>query len=280
MAAYDFALDYGTLHEARKDLHDLANRIGPTLKSSVFSELGDGTKSDAEAKFGNSDLTSAFRTFYRLASGPMKDAEDRLKQLGDTFGGVADGFFNTDAEISQGLGVMGGRLGLDEWRRKKAAWDYYNQNKDKCVPDENGKMPDFCYATDPGDPPTSFTVTADDGGKVQTQLTLDKNNNVTKEVTTVTHNGQTYTSVTTYSEDGKSHTTETTYADGTKTTSKTTYGENRDSYTTETTDADGKKSTTVVDVKEDGSGTMTITDADGTKTEYRRNSRWELWKEV
>ncbi|MEV5411198.1 hypothetical protein AB0K60_20450 [Thermopolyspora sp. NPDC052614] len=274
----NFALDYGTLHEARKDLHDLANRIGPTLKDSVFEDMGSGT-SDVAGAFGNDELDRAFRTFYRVASGPMSDAEDRLRKLGDMFGGVADSFFNTDAEISQGLGVMGGRLGLSEWRRKKAAWDFRNANSDKCVPDANGKMPDFCSATDPGPPPTTFTVKGENG-QVDTVLTLDQNNNVTKETTTVTHDNQKYTSVTTYSEDGKSYTTVTTYADNTTATSTTTYGANPDSYTTETVNGDGTKSTTVVEVKEDGSGTMTVTDAEGNKTTYQRKTRWELWTKV
>lgn len=254
MPDFDFAMDYGTLHEARNDLYELANSISPTLKDSLFADLGSGSRNDAEAVFGNSDLTDGFRSLYRLASGPMRNAEDRLKKLGDTFGGVADSFFNTDAQISEGMGAMGSRMGLDEWRQKKKAWDYRNEHSDQCVADAEGNMPEFCSATDPGPPPVDYYVNADNGN-VHTHLTLDDDYNVVTETTTVTHNDQTYTSTTTYSDNGKNYTTETVYADG-------------------------SKSTSVVTVNDDGSATMTVTDNDGNTTEYRRSGPGKEWTEV
>ncbi|MFJ6217299.1 hypothetical protein ACIQGZ_28800 [Streptomyces sp. NPDC092296] len=250
----DFAMDYGILNEARKDLYDLADRISPTLTSSVFSELGSGNLGDARDVFGNDTLTDAFRSLYRLSKDPMNRAVDHLKKLGDTFGAVADGFFDVDSQIADGLGVMGTEMGLDAWRDKKAAWDYRNAHADQCVPDEHGNVPDFCRATDPGAPPLDQTLETGNG-QVHTHLTLDGDNNVVKEETTVTHDGQTYTSTTTYSDGGHSYTTDTVYSDGT-----TNHAETH--------------------LDDDGSGTMTVTDGDGAKTEYRRGGSGQEWQPV
>ncbi|GII52605.1 hypothetical protein Pth03_09940 [Planotetraspora thailandica] len=250
----DFLIDYDLLHEARKDLHDLADRISPALNDSVFSQLGRGDYGDAGEVFGNEAVTGAFRSLYRFAQDPMNRAKDHLTQLGDIFGSVADAFFDADSQIAEGLGVMGSRMGLDDWRNKKDAWDYRNAHADECVPNENGDMPGFCGATDPGPPPTDLTYTTD-GGQTHTHLTLDENYNVVKEETTVTHNGQTYTSVTTYSDGGKSYTTDTTFSNG-----STTHAETH--------------------LNDDGSGTMTVTDGDGKKTEYHRDGSGKQWEQV
>ncbi|WP_146615949.1 hypothetical protein [Nonomuraea aridisoli] len=251
----DFALDYSVLHEARKDLHDLADRIAPTLGGSDFANLGKGDFGDAQAIFGHAGLTNAFRSLYRLSKDPMENAVDRLKRLGDLFGSVSDAYFDVDAQIADGLGVMGAQLGLDEWRKDKAAWDYRNEHADKCVPDANGDMPDFCRATDPGAPPVDQVINTPNG-QVHTHLTLDENNNVVKEETTVTHDDQSYSSVTTYSDGGRSYRTETTFSDGGRTVADTRI------------------------TNDDGGGTMTVTDQDGKKTEYTRDNRSEEWKQV
>jgi hypothetical protein len=250
----DFALDYGILHSARQDLHDLADRIGPTLKDSVYAQLGRGDYGNAEDIFGNSELTASFRSLYRLSKDPMNRAEKNLRQLGDIFGSVADAYFDVDAQIADGMGVMGTEMGLDSWRSKKSAWDYRQAHAGECVPDANGKMPDFCQAADPGAPPVDQTIQTGDG-TVHTHLTLDGNNNVIKEETTVTHNGQTYGSVTTYADDHRSYVTDTTYADGTK------------------NHAD-------VHINADGTGTMTVTDNDGKKSDYTRGGSGQEWKQV
>ncbi|GGL04118.1 hypothetical protein Sme01_64530 [Sphaerisporangium melleum] len=245
----DFVLDYSVLHEAKKDLHDLADRISPTLNNSVFSQLGKGDLGDAQDVFGNDTLTSAFRSLYRLSKDPMNRAVDKLKNLGDIFGSVADAYFDVDAQIADGFGVMGTRMGLDEWRDKKDAWEYHLQHLDECT--GGADAPAHCGATDPGPPPVDQHIETENGS-VDTHLTLDDKGNVVKEETTVTHNGQTYHSVTTYSDGGRSYTTETTYADGTKNVAE-------------------------VHMNEDGSGTMTVTDDKGEKTEYHRDpgKQWE-----
>ncbi|WP_033340946.1 hypothetical protein [Catenuloplanes japonicus] len=271
----DFAIDYGLLHEARKDLHALADRIGPQLKDSAFAAVG-SSYGDADTVFGNATLGSAFRSLYLRSKSPMGKAEEDLRQLGDIFGAVADGYFDVDAQIANGMGMMGASLGLDEWRSDKEAWDYLQGHRSECVPDAEGKMPDFCSATDPGAPPTHYTVETANGS-VTTDLTLDANNNVVKEQTTVVAGDQRYTSTTSYS--GNVQTTDTVYGDGSTTHSVTTTGEHGSSVT-DTTAGDGSTTHTVITLNESGGGTMTSTDAEGTVTTHTRPDRYASWQEV
>lgn len=270
----DFAIDYNVLHTARKDLHDLADRTGPTLKNSDFATLGKDDNGDAADVFGDAQLAAAFSTLYYRAKNPMEKAEDDLRQLGDIFGAVADAFFNMDAQIAEGAGVMGTEMGLGDWRAKHDAWLKHDQwvkdnnlwqqylaNKDKCQGD--GDLPDYCRATDPGPepvdpgaPPTDHTITTPDGSTVHTTLTLDDKYNVTKETTTVTTSkGQTYSSVTMYKDDGRSYSTDTTYAD----------------HSTSHSD---------VTINADGSGTMTVTDGDAKKSDYTRSGPGAQWVQI
>ncbi|WP_406087133.1 hypothetical protein [Kitasatospora purpeofusca] len=250
----DFSMDYGVLHEARKDLHNLADRISPTLHDSLFSQYGSGKLGDAQAVFGDPNVTNGFRSLYRLSKDPMNRAVDHLKQLGDVFGAVADGFFDVDAQIADGLGVMGANMGLDQWRDRQAAWEYRNAHADQCHPGADGSVPEFCRATDPGVPPVDQTIDTANGS-VHTHLTLDADHNVIKEETTVTHDGQSYTSTTSYSDHGRSFTTDTVYADGTKNHAET-------------------------HLHEDGSGDMTVTDNDGTATQYHRDGPGREWQQT
>lgn len=250
----DFAMDYAILNSARRDLHDLADRISPTLSNSLFSQYGSGRVGGSEAVFGDVNVSNGFRTLYRLSKDPMNRAVDHLKQLGDVFGSVADGYFGVDAQIADGLGIMGAHMGLDDWRGKKDAWNYRNAHADQCVPGPDGKLPDFCGATDPGAPPVDQTINTGNG-QVHTHLTLDGDNNVIKEDTTVTHDGQTYTSSTSYTDNGRSYTTDTVYADGTKNHAET-------------------------HLHDDGSGDMTVTDNNGVKTDHHRGGAGQEWQQV
>ncbi|MEV6520325.1 hypothetical protein AB0M43_00100 [Longispora sp. NPDC051575] len=272
----DFAIDYSVLHAARKDLHDLADRIGPHLKDSAFAQVGGDYGSDTV--FGDSGLATAFRALYRTARHPMDKADEDLRQLGDIFGSVADGYFDVDAQIANGMGMMGASLGLDEWKDKKAAWDYLQAHRSECIAGPDGSMPEFCSATDPGRPPTDFTVNTA-SGSVTTHLTLDEHNNVVKEETTVVAGDQRYTSTTTYTPDGKSQTTDTTFADGSTTHSVTTNGEHGSSVT-DTTDNSGAHTHTEITLSENGGGSMVTTGNDGTKTEYTRPDRYAPWTKV
>jgi len=277
----DFAIDYGLLHEARKDLHELADRVGPRLGDSVFAQVGGVDYPDADPVFGDEELASAFRSLYQQAQHPMDKAEDDLRELGDIFGAIADGYFDVDAQIANGMGMMGASLGLDEWRRKKSEWDFFQEHRGECTPDPDGSVPDFCHATDPGPPQTDFVVDTGDGS-VKTHLTLDENYNVVKEETTVISGDQRYTSVSSYSDGGKTQTTDTTFADGSTSHSVTKYFEHGSS-ATDTTAGDGSTSHTEITLDDNGGGTMVVSGSDGSRTEYKRpdqNAKWETVSDI
>jgi hypothetical protein len=274
----DFAIDYGVLHSAREDLHKLADEIKPTLSSSDYATLGEHSRGTARDVFGDAELAAAFGTLYERSRHPMQKAEDDLRRLGDTFGAVADAFFNMDSQIAEGAGVMGQNLGLSDWRSRhrawldhdkwaaqNALWQKYLANKGACDGDDPAALPDFCRATDPGPepgdpgpPPVDQVINTPGGGRVHTVLTLDDKYNVVTEKTTVTtagsngHNGQTYTSTTTYKPDGRSYTTDTVFADHSTTHSDVT-------------------------INPDGTGTMTVKDGDGKVSGYSRSGPGAKW---
>ncbi|WP_432836674.1 hypothetical protein [Dactylosporangium sp. CA-092794] len=250
----DFSLDYNTLYQIQSNLHTLADQIGPQLKDTAFAAEGNKDYGESDATFGNSSLAESFRLLYTMAEDPMNRAEERLKQLGDLFGAVADAYFNVDAQIADGLGILGGSFGLSNWRYEKSLWDYKQAHLDQCVAGPDGSMPYFCSATDPGAPPLDVT-TSTGNGSVRTQLTLDDQGNVIREESWITHDGHSYHSVTNYTND-------------------------RNDYTTVTTFADGSTNTTVVHLNPDRSGTMSVTGSDGKVTQYTRSGPDSGWQEV
>ncbi|MFI1728944.1 serine/arginine repetitive matrix protein 2 [Streptomyces acidicola] len=301
----DFSIDYGALHDVQRQMRELADAADSGGATGVFKDVGEASSSERKTLFGSSDLSYAFNLFYSRSSSRTKQAKDGLKELADTFSGVADTFFNADAQLSSAAGLMSGSIGLDEWKsdkeaydswqEDKTAWDayleeigaadYFEQNPDAeigtvCKADD---APGWCETwindddapDDPGDPPekpsekppTEYTY-EDEQGKVQVSVELDDDYNVMKETSTITTpDGQSYTSVTTY--DSEPQIIEPENGDS---------YDARD-YTMETTYADGSKTTTEVVINDDGSGTMTTTDGDGNKTVSTRSGPEEDWSE-
>lgn len=248
----DFALDYGVLHKAKDDLHSLADQIGPKLGESAFDQVGDQTwiEWDTDTPFGNVELGQAFGLLHTKVSYSMSKAESDIRQLGDLFGAVADAFFDVDAQIASGMGVMGSTMKLDEWRSKQKAWDYKQAHLSECTPKDGETAPGFCSAVDPGKPQLDYDVTTATG-KVHTHLTLDDHYNVTQEESTITTNGQTYTSTTTY--------------------------QSTTDYTTKTTFADNTTTTSAIHMNGDGTGTMSVTDNAGAVTTYHKTGPGAEW---
>ncbi|MDH6554028.1 hypothetical protein M2160_008125 [Streptomyces sp. SAI-117] len=301
----DFSIDYGALHNVQAQMRDLADAADSGGATGVFKEVGEATGSERKALFGSSDLSYAFNLFYTRSSSRTQQAKDGLTELADTFSGVADAFFNADAQLSSAAGLMSGSIGLDEWKNDKeayeswqndkAAWDAYLQDigaSDYFAEHPDADIGTVCNAddapgwcetwindddapTDPGappdkpadDPPTSYTY-EDEQGKVDVTVELDDDYNVMKETSTITTpDGQSYTSVTTY--------------DSAPQVIQPANGDSFDvrDYTMETTYADGSKTTTQVVIDEDGSGTMTTTDADGNTTVSTRPGPYDDWSE-
>ncbi|TWD80918.1 hypothetical protein FB561_2015 [Kribbella amoyensis] len=261
----DIKMDYNLLNDAKKDLHELANDLIPSMDDDVFKSLGDGSADD---ELGSSEISSAVYSLQSNAEYTMGKAKDGLTKLGDSFGSVGEAFLQFDAEIAQGMHATNSNLALSNYQREKATWDYYLEHKDECVGDD---PPDFCSATDPGDDPPLDQTIVTDRGNVNTHLTLDDEGNVIKEETTVTYDGKTYTSVTDYSDDGNTIVSNSNYPDGSTVHNETKLDDEGGSHSVSTsTDTDGKKDVTDTTIEPDGSGTQTVTDSDGTVHEYTR----------
>jgi hypothetical protein len=235
-------IDYNILNDAKAALQDLAGNIKPLLDEGLFNTLA---SEDSSLVLGSSDVDLAVTGLHSNASGTLGRAHDGLIELSNSFGSVGEAFLSFDSGIAQGMGITGSSLGLSNYFRDKAQWDYFQAHQDQCVPGADGKVPDFCHATNPGDTPPLDQVITTDRGSVHTHLTLDGNNNVVKEESTVTYDGKTYTSLTTYSNDGRNITTDSGYPDG-STVHNETY------------------------LNPDGSGSMYTRNSDGSWTNYSR----------
>lgn len=238
-------IDYNILNDAKADLTELAGDIKPLLDQGLFSKLtyDDG----ATSLLGSADVAYAVGNLHDEAKGTLGRAHDGLVDLANSFGSVGEAFLQFDSELAQGLGVMGHNLGLDNWRREKSEWDYYQGHKDECKPGPDGKLPGFCGATDPGAPPLDQVIKTD-RGEIHTHLTVDDHNNVVREDSTVTYDGKTYKSVTDYSNDHNTIVTTTTYPDG-STVHNETY------------------------LKPDGSGDMYTRNSDGSWSNWTRGPK-------
>lgn len=235
-------IDYNILNDAKLDLHELAGNIKPMLDEGLFNTLA---TQDSAAILGSSDVDSAITGLNREARNTLGRAHDGLIELGNSFGSVGEAFLQFDSEIAQGMGITGSNLGLSNYFRDKAAWDYYQQHKDECKPGPDGKLPDFCSATNPGDTPPLDQVIKTDRGSVSTHLTLGgpDGKTVIREESTVVYDGKTYHSVTDYN--GNTIVTNTSYPDG-STVHNETY------------------------LNDDGSGSMYTRGSDGSWSNYTR----------
>ncbi|WP_432944040.1 hypothetical protein ACQPXM_01780 [Kribbella sp. CA-253562] len=238
-------IDYNILNDAKKNLHELAGNIKPMLDEGLFNTLAG---QDSSAILGSYDVDSAITGLHRNARGTLGQAHDKLIELGNSFGSVGEAFLQFDSEIAQGMGITGSNLGLSNYFRDKALWDYYQAHKNECVPGPDGSMPDFCSAKNPGDTPPLDQVIKTDRGEVHTHLTLDKDNKVIQEDSTVMYDGKLYHSVTDYSNDGNTIVTNTTYPDG-STVKNETY------------------------LNGDGSGSMYTRGSDGSWSNYTRGPK-------
>ena len=243
--AENLRINYNVLDDAKRDMLELAADIQPLLDKGMFSMLS-GSNQGIDL-LGHAEIAEAVTYLHTQARDNLTRAHDGLIQLGNSFGSVGDAFQQFDAELAKGWSITGHSLGLDNWKQDKQEWEYYQAHKDECVPGPDGKLPGFCSATDPGAPPVDQNI--DTGrGTIHTHLTLDGDNNVIREDTTVTYDGKDYTSTTTYSDDRHTTTTDSTYPDGSSVHN-------------------------VTHTNPDGSGTMHTSSSDGSWSDYTRGPK-------
>jgi hypothetical protein len=228
-------IDYNILNDAKRNLHELAGNIKPMLDEGLFNTLA---SQDSSAVLGSADVDAAVTGLHGNARNTLGRAHDGLIELGNSFGSVGEAFLQFDSEIAQGMGITGSNLGLQNYLNDKKQWDYYQAHKGECVPGPDGSMPDFCSAKDPGPPPLDQVIKTD-RGEVHTHLTLDENDKVIREESTVTYDGKTYHSVTDYSNGGNTIVTNTSYPDGSTVKNETYLNPDNGSGTMYTRGSDG-----------------------------------------
>jgi len=265
----ELAMSYSSLYQAKDDLYRLAEQVGPEIKKTLFAQIGNNPTVVPQGRFagipaggeqvldlvGDHDLARAIRVLYRQVKGTMDDAEPHLEQLGDLFGAVADAFFEADSQLAAAASTAAVKGHQSVWQAQQEQYDQYLQACGPDVPDP----PENCDQTvqKPSEkPPTTWSLkTDDDAGELTTEVTLDDDGEVLVEKTVARYDGHEWSVVTTYEDDHRSYTTITTAVDGSTTKS-------------------------VAKIEEDGSGTMTNTDADGYLTSYVRGDADEEWKLV
>ncbi|MEW2497758.1 serine/arginine repetitive matrix protein 2 [Streptomyces nodosus] len=306
----DFSIDYSALQTVQQKMRNLADDAGSGGATGVFREIGEATASERRSVLGSADLSSAFNLFYSRSSSRTKQAKDGLTQLADTFKGVSDTFFQADAQLASSGGLMGSKLGLDDWKNQKAAYDqwasddkawhdylekigaadYFDQHPDAHIGDvcSADSPPGFCEAwqndldnhdvTVPDDPGAPPPKPSDDPPTSYTYEDEKGKVDVRLELDD-DHNVMKETSTIT-TPNGQSYTSVTTYDSAPQyvTFEDGTRMDVRD-YTMETTYADGSKTTSTVVINDDGSGTMTMTDGDGKVTVSTRSGPDADWSE-
>ncbi|OHV60562.1 hypothetical protein [Pseudofrankia sp. BMG5.36] len=254
----DLVIDYSLLHRLAGNMKTLRTNVESDLRMSGGMTVASEAGPVSTGHVGDSYLYGALLAFYRATQGPFSDALDALDQLSNLFGGIADAYFNVDADLkSSGLDTLAQMAGGD-WQSQKAAYDDYLKRKaDGTWPDDQPPPPK--PADNPsGTPAPGTQVTYDDQGRVLTQTT-----------TVTTSDGQSYTKTVTYDYgDGKTspeYSATVTYAGGeTMTLNK---HNNADGSYTVTSVTDGKTSTsTVMPVGTDGSYSQRDVNPDGAVT--------------
>ncbi|MGW7293017.1 serine/arginine repetitive matrix protein 2 [Streptomyces xiamenensis] len=305
----DFSIDYSQLHTVQEKMRSLAEEAGSGGGDGKFKEVGEGSLGDAQNVFGNRSLAAAFQTFYSRSRSRTKQAKDGLTELADTFKGVSDYWFDTDANMAAGGGGDAQRVEFndwvdakeahDKWLDDKEAWDnmledigateYFEENPDDSIRQvcSGADAPDFCEAwreleadgnnaLKPGDEPPK-----PEGDKPPTEYTYTDDEGTVK-VTLEYDDDYNITKQTSEisNPNGLSYTSEQEF-DG-PAQEVTVDGEKRtiQDYTMTTTYGDGTESVAVVKWNDDGTGTMEVT-ADDEVTKYTHNGKKDAeWEEV
>ncbi|WP_007515931.1 MULTISPECIES: hypothetical protein [Pseudofrankia] len=290
--APDLVIDYSLLHRLAGNMKTLRTNVEADLNMSGGMTVASEAGPVSTGHVGNSSLYGALVAFYRATQGPFSDALDALDQLSNLFGGIADAYFNVDADLkSSGLDTLAQMAGGD-WQSQKAAYDDYLKRKadgtwpaDQPPPPKPGDNPS-------GTPAPGTQVTYDDHGRVLTQTT-----------TVTTSDGQSYTKTVTYDYgDGKAppeYSATVTYAggetmtlhkqnnaDGSYTVTSVTDGKTSTStvmpsvdgsYSQRDVNPDGAVTSTVIGGNEFGGYTKTVTNPDGSKDIYTGDPNTNAW---
>jgi hypothetical protein len=243
----DIAIDYELLHHLGQTTDTLKNKLDDARRSShvyAASEVG-------EAEF-------AIAMFYDAWKSAFKNAGTLLESLSQTYTGVAQQWFEQDAQYAATANEQAAGFTHSMWEMQKSAYDNWqklshtyetvhgfdkNGNPyEKQVPlaDPNNPPPA------PGAEPHGYQYIGPDGSLQNTTTTYDANGNVKSSDTTVTdgNGGFGYHEHTEFGDNG-GYVSTVNHTDGTTTVESVTG--NSDGTGTKTdvyTDANGKTTTT------------------------------------
>jgi hypothetical protein len=247
----DLAINYELLRKLGADAELLKEEIDDTRHRRLpFDVYATSPRAAMAIEYYYSKWDDAFGNAGRL-----------LDKLGKTFTGVAEQWFNQDAQYAAQAAQQYALLRHGAWASDKQQYETWKEKSQTYVTvqrwDENGN-PYFTTEPladpdkgpeDPGDPPTHLTLEpkGEPGAnvlrKIDTQVRYGEDGRFTSIETTVEGpNGLTYTEKTTFEENGL--TTVSKQPDGTTVTSM--QRENPDgtgTRTVTTTDSDGKTTT-------------------------------------
>jgi hypothetical protein len=291
----DLVIDYSLLHRLAGNMRTLRTNVETDLHLSNGMAVASEAGPVGPGAVGDQYLYGALVAFYGATRGPFNDALDALDQLSNLFGGIADAYFNVDADLkASGLDTLAQMTG-GNWQSQQAAYDEYLKRKADGTWPNDQPPPPKPADTPPATPAPGTQVTYDDQGRVLTQTT-----------TVTTADGQTYAKTTTYrygadpnaapeysstvtyaggqtmtldkhnNPDG-SYTVTSTTGDGKTSSSTVTPGGADGSYSQRDVDPDGGVTTTVVGGNEFGGYTKTVTNPDGSKDVYAGDPNTNAW---
>jgi hypothetical protein len=316
----DLVIDYSLMIRIANSLKTLKSTIEHDVKlagsNSIVQLQGETASAVESSVFGNTTASDSVEAFFTACSSPFSDAVEKLGQLADTFSSVAHAFFDIDADLASRANVARMETRVSDYHSQKLQYQRYLTLKDQKITyqywDENGnrataEIPLWSADTPVPDNPTTPPTSLHDHGPSTTVTTLDAQDRIVSETTTVsTADGLTYSETTTYTYGAdddmnpKSYVSTITHSDGTtetitrnapqpdgsftvtdqtpegtSTTTVTPIAGSQHGTTSVTVSADGKTTTTVVDNDGDGD-TKTVVGPDGTD-EFSGNADTGEW---
>ncbi|GAA2680070.1 hypothetical protein [Streptomyces lunalinharesii] len=247
----DFLIDYETLYK-------LGTKAGELKKTVDDAQAHDtGTTRYTEDQLGSWTTPEVLGDFYQAWRYAFQRAQEVLGSVEGTFTSVAKAWFDQDAALAAGARQQAAQFDYADYQGRAAAYQSWEKLSQTYVTmhhwDESGNLVEEKVALAdqsnkpdlPGEPPKEFNYTNPDGSTNNTTFTYGDDGKVKGTTTSVTNkDGLSYKENTSFSGDG--------------------------GYKTDIDHSDGKSTHVAMVVSPDGStGTRTLTDEDGKKTEYK-----------
>ncbi|MFI7079311.1 hypothetical protein ACIBO1_18625 [Micromonospora sp. NPDC049903] len=274
----DLVLDYALLHRLAGSMRELKSRIQFDVDTGSRRSVvtSDGSVVDS-SQVGNSSLYASLSAFFYACHTPFKDSMDLLDELAGTFDGIAQAYFELDADIAGKVNLDRLRADIAGWQSDTAAYERYLDLKDRQITfqyyDEHGNLVDGSVPVwtgdpvpEPGEVPTSKAGTSPVGSNDVVAVVDDQGRIVSETTTVDSGDGLTYTETTrfTYHDtdgDGEPDVVDFTstiqHSDGTEETIEKKTNPDGSYVVTSTTD-EGTTTSTITSTDDGGSHQVTV----------------------